>query len=346
MKRKILYVFAMPLWFLIFSTLFSFKVEQIMVPTVTESIPAVTPPSAEATLDLDCLFLDDDGVPVLYQTYEGLAWDSGLRIKLIGPASYNILDDHISCGALERVVRYATKDPIVGERVIVTDQSDKRDDFYLAVCPSGVRLREDLNVNLAAQAKNVLLAEVEQAPSAFMPKQAVSMLFQRQPYEFPDERVYSLQDVEVFFSALPLVALLPGIIVFVTLLWLNSYKLLSDLKKNRVNIIINGCLALSCLLSLAILLHFLQLPSSLLPKDSVVNISYYVREFEEVLSSLHLLAESGVPMAEEAISHAYTSFGAAAGVVLFCALLAIFVPTLEKRPLLSHMAGDNKEKAK
>ena len=332
MKRKVLWVSSLAVWFLIFSTFFSLRVERWMTPIVTECVPTSSQSSTGARLSLDCLFPDEEGLPVLYQTYEGLGWDAGLRVKQASPL-YTVMEDSIAAGGVDRVVQYASKEFTAGERVTVTDLKATREDLYLAVCPTGVRLREDLpeNIEVLAQTENALLARAGQAPQIFMPKQATGELFQRYPFTMPDERVYSLADVDSFFSALPLAALLPGMMVFVLLLWGGSFSFLKDVKNNRVRLLLNGCFMAATLLVLPLLLHFLQFPSSLLPKSSIVEGSHYMREFTEILSSLSHFAAAGVTEAQASLSHAHTMLWVSLGVILLPALLAAAVLVLERR---------------
>lgn len=333
MKRKVLCVSSLAVWFLIFSTFFSLRVERWMTPIVTECVPTSSQSSTGARLSLDCLFPDEEGLPVLYQTYEGLGWDAGLRVKRTAPTVYTVMEDYIVDRGVGRAVQYASKEFTVGERVTVTDLKGDREDLYLAVCPTGVRLREDLpkSVAVLAQTENTLLARAGQAPQIFMPKQAVGELFQRYPFTMPDERVYSLADVDSFFSALPLAALLPGIMLFVLLLWGFSFFFLKDVKKNRSRLLLSGCFVAATLLALPLLLHFLQFPSSLLPKSSIVEVSHYIREFTEIFSSLSHFAAAGVTEAQAVLSHAYTMLWVSLGVILLTVLLAIAVLVLERR---------------
>lgn len=332
MKQKVLWVFSMVLWFLIFSTFFSLRVEQWMTPVVTECIPKTSQNSTKAELELDCLFTDEE-LPVLYQTYEGMDWNEGLRVKLVEATGYTVLEDSIQCGALDRVIQYATRDLKIGEKVTILDVTEKREDIYLVICPTGVRLQENVpeSVEILGQTGNSLLAKDSEAWQVFMPKQAVGRLFQRQPFTMPDERAYSLADVDDFFSVLPLVALLPGTMIFTLLLWLFSFSLLKNSKKNQSRLALNGGFAAAALLVLLLLLHFLQFPSSLLPKDSIVDISHYLQEFTEVFDAVRIFAEAGVHEAQVSLSYANSMLWLALGVVFLCVLLGITVTWAENR---------------
>lgn len=334
MKRYVICAYSMVLWFLIFSTIFSVRVEQLMIPIVTECSPYTSQTSTEAVLDLDCLFQDEEGLPVLYQTYEGLDWDAGLRVKAVSPTVYTVLEDHISCGGLENAIQYSTKELRMGEKIAAANPKETRDDIYLAACPTGVRLREDLPESLAviAQTETALLAEESQAPAIFMPKRAAGGLFQEQPYTLPDERVYSLVDINDFFEQLPIAALLPGILLFVLLLWIFSFPLLKDMKKNRWCLLLRGVLSALTLPAAWLLLRFLNLPSSLLPQNNIVSAAHYIQAFSEIFSNLRFFADASIFAAHASLSHAYRMIFLALGVILLCVISAIFVLFFRRPP--------------
>lgn len=332
MKRKVLWVSSLAVWFLIFSTFFSLRVERWMTPIVTECVPTSSQSSTGARLSLDCLFSDDEGLPVLYQTYEGLGWDAGLRVKRASPL-YTVMEDSIAAGGVDRVVQYASKEFTAGQRVTVTDLKAVREDLYLAVCPTGVRLREDLpsHITLLAQTGHSVLAAAEQAPGVFFPKQAAGELFQQQPFTPPDQRVYSLVEVERFFSALPLAALLPGMLLLAVLLWGASYPLLASGKKYRRQLCFHGCLGAAALAALPLILSQLELPSSLLPQSCIVDFSHYAEEFTEVFSALKELAGSGLIQAQHTLGHCRAMLWSSLGVVALCLLLGAVFLAVEKR---------------
>lgn len=327
MKRKVLWVFTLVFWFLVFSTVFSLRVEQWMTPIVTECVPKTPQNSTQAELELNCLFADNEYFPVLYQTYEGMDWDEGLRVKLVEAAGYTILEDSIQCGALERVVQYATRDLKAGEKVTILDNKETRKDLYLAICPTRVRLQDNLSesIEIVGQTENAVLARSSKSPEIFMPKKAVDTMFYRQPFVMPDEQVYSLVDVDAFFSTLPLVAFLPGISIFVLLLWIFSFFLLKNLRENRNRLAMIAGLSAAALFAVSLLLHFLQFPPSLLPKDSIIDTTFYFQEFTEIFSSLRIFAETGIHEAQVSLSHAHSMLWLALGVVVLCALLGVTV---------------------
>lgn len=326
MKRRTICVSAMVLWLLVFSTVFSFWVEQTMAPIVTECRPYTAQDSTEPRLDLDCLFAGEDGAPVLYQIFDGLGWESGPRIKSAAPSSYEILDSYIVYFGQEPVIQYSTKELRPGEKAIAADKAGSRKETYLGLCPTS-HLRDDLpeNLTVLAQTEGAVLAEELQAPSTFMPKRAVGELFQRQPFALPAEKVYSLVDVEGFFNALPLAALLPSMVLFVLILWVSSFPLLKDLRKNRSRLIMNASLAAAALVVLPVLLNFLRLPPSLLPGDNIADISHYMEEFSEIFESLSIFADAGVSAAQGVLSGAYTMVCISLGIIIISGAAALTI---------------------
>ena len=107
MKRWVLWVSVLAAWFLVFSTLFSLRVEQWMVPSVIVAEPRTE--GFDTVLTLDCLFDTEEGLS-LFAPYEGAAWEAGTRVRIIEPASYQLTQDRIQFrGSL--AVAYATKLP-------------------------------------------------------------------------------------------------------------------------------------------------------------------------------------------------------------------------------------------
>lgn len=324
MKRRIIWVFSMVLWLLIFSSIFSLWVERTMTPIVTECYPDTTESYAEPKLPLDCLFTGEDGEPVLYQIYEGLAWESGTRVKLVPPQSYTVLDEHIIYYGHGPVIRYSTKELQPGEKAVTASGTEGREELYLAIVTEGVSLRDNPGATVLARKDDAILAGEAGAPSVFMPKRAAAKLFWHQTPSLPSGRVYSLVDVEDFFRALPFAAILPGMMMFALILWAMSFPLLRDLMGNRGQLVRNTCFAAALLVPL-VLLNFLRLPPSLLPRDSIVDFSRYLKEFGEIFTHLRHFADAGVTSAQGLLIHAYTQIWIAAGMTALFEALAVFL---------------------
>lgn len=77
MKRRVLCIFVLILWGLVFCTLLSVRIEQLMIPEVVLTQADESEPSPH--IALDSLFFDDTGMH-LYRPREGTGWETGTRI--------------------------------------------------------------------------------------------------------------------------------------------------------------------------------------------------------------------------------------------------------------------------
>lgn len=79
----------MVLWLLTFSTIFSLRVEQWMVPSVTTVEPKFSFANRKGHAPLDCLFETETGSAV-FTVYEGTMWDAGTRARALQPDDYTV----------------------------------------------------------------------------------------------------------------------------------------------------------------------------------------------------------------------------------------------------------------
>ena len=77
MKRRVLCIFVLILWGLVFCTMLSVRIEQLMIPEVVLTQADENEPSPH--IALDSLFFDDTGMH-LYRPREGTGWETGTRI--------------------------------------------------------------------------------------------------------------------------------------------------------------------------------------------------------------------------------------------------------------------------
>ena len=108
-------------------------------------------------------------------------------------------------------------------------------------------------------------------------------------------------------------------ILFTVILWAWSFWLSRDYRKNKKLLIINGGAAAFLLACVPFLLHFITLPSSLLPQYHITDFPHYGRIFSELFNELNRLAVAGSEIAAAAIRQAETS------AVLFFVILALGV---------------------
>lgn len=327
MKKKVLCAFALVLWFLLFSTFFSLWVEQTMVPFVTVTESTLTMDFPKPTLPLDCLIPDEEGVPALYQTYEGTGWEEGPRAALTGPQSYMIdLDKIVLEYGGATYIRYASKPPETGKPVNVLLNPQEEPDILLVLGTEGISsLKEDSpkSCRIIDKTDNALLVSLEKSSFPFLPKKADSDLFEADPFGGSERQLYSLSEFQSFAGGIRFLSLLPSLALMVFLLWLYSCFLIKNAKQNRRALLVNGIFAVASLLSVPWILSALQLPSSLLPRSSITDLSHYAREFGEISSALEGFAAAGNQTAAAALEAAGQSLTGSLAIVLGGVLLAL-----------------------
>lgn len=321
MKKRTAWAFLLTFWLLIFSTVFALRVEKLMIPSVV-----TTSVTSNGTVPSDCIFYNDDGETVLYQTYEGTDWEEGTRVSVVPSDRYTVSDGQIQINSVNPIVRYSSKMPRSGEAVNTVSSRLKRDDTFLAV--GSFNLKENLpeNYTVIGQEGNAVLISAEKVPQTFMSKQAVSELFEGTSAA----KIYSLADVQKFCSGLIILSGVFGIVLGICILWAGSGFMLKSPKKSRCALVVNGSISVIGLVIITVLLQILNLPSSLLPQDSIVDISHYISEFAEIFAALKSLSSS-VPAMEILTKLQTTLWGAIASLIAPMILAEIIIAVQVKR---------------
>lgn len=333
MKRKTLWAFAIILWLLIFSTLFSLWTEQTMVPEVVLTQPNSRIGSRESTLPLDCLTQDEEGNFVIYQMIEGTGWEEGNRAYVLEPRAYSLTPEHIELQySSGTIIRYATKTPRPGELITPLSRRGKRPDQWLVISRGGtIALKEDAEKTypILARTDQAILVSAERASTPFMPGEAMSELFETDPFGTGQKKIYSLAEMQKFAANLQLLALAPGLALLVLILWAYSGALIKSPIKSRAKLLFNGGLSVAALLAIELILRAVSLPSSLLPSQNIVELSHYSGEFSEIFAALHTFAAGGNQIAATALSNAQTALWASLAVMLAGGAMGIAIVAIE-----------------
>lgn len=342
MKKKVLCVFALITWLLLFSTLFSLWSEQAMVPEVILTQPKSQIGSTASTLPLDCMALDADGNSVIFQMIEGTGWEEGNRASLLEPSAYSLTPEEIEVQySSGTIIRYATKTPRSGELVEPLSKRENRPDEWLVVGQEDALALKEGGAEIhgvSAKRNGAMLISVEQAPVPFLPGEAMSGLFEPNPFNVGQRNIYSLTELREFTSSLGLLALAPGLALFVFVLWGYSCALTKRPKRNWKKLAVNGGLSVAALLAVGLILHGVRLPSSLLPSRNIVDVGHYCGEFSEIFAALHTFAAEGNQIAATALSNAQIGLWASlavalAGIVLGAVIVAVEIFVSRKKRL-------------
>ncbi len=351
MKKKTLCAFALIVWFLLFSTFFSLWVEQTMTPWVSATQGRASQDSMKEHLPLDCLTRDEDGVPVLYQTFEGTGWEEGVRVTLFDPQNYQVTPEKIELefGTAAPVVRYSSKPLHLGELIHIIETPQSRADALLVICPEGVPpLKEDApeTYRVVEQTDTALLVACEEASVPFLPKEADSALFETDPFLNENRQAYSLTELQEFTGSLRLLALVCGLVLMTLILWAFSCFLVKDAKRNRKLLIVNGGIALAALAAIPFLLHGTKLPSSLLPRTVIVDFGHYSGELSQIFDALKGFGGEGGQVARQAADRAGQMLFLSLGIALAGIAAGVMIILLEKAALRAKRKPKGRHAAK
>lgn len=237
MKRRVLCIFVLILWGLVFCTMLSVRIEQLMIPEVVLTQADESEPSPH--IALDSLFFDDTGMH-LYRPREGTGWETGTRIYEEEINNYSVGENQLDLKFFGSYVRYASKPLRSGDEISIKSDLENRDDTWLAIFPEGIPQLSGA-LTPTAEAENALLFNVTDTPQPFMADRAKSTILP--VTELANENAgsfYSLSDVKSFLSQLPLLAALLSLSLFVLILWIYSFILSRRAKENRAKLIFHG----------------------------------------------------------------------------------------------------------
>lgn len=284
MKQKALWVFTLVFWLVAACTFFAIKTQEQMTPQVTttqseNSYSSGTP----AKLPLDCLQTDSDGGMHLYEIYEGTGWEAGVRVREVEGFSLDESNVLLENGGWGEYVQYASKPLTNGELVDVIRGNSKEPSQWLAVFPENVPDLGDLGsgIEVAAQDENTVLLSVESDVQPFMEGRAKSTV-----PALEGARVYCLSDMDQFLGNFVCSSLLLAIFAIVFTLWGYAwYENQFDKRYPRMWPMSLG-IGIALLGGIAAVLHFVSLPSSLLPPEHITDLGYYFYEFGQFFEAL------------------------------------------------------------
>lgn len=327
MKRRVVCAFSLLFWLILLCTVFSARVEQLMMPVVEIEEFGVSGP--DVSISADALFYDESGAH-LYGVSPGFGWESGMRVYEASADSYSLSGTRLWNLDMGRYVLYATRAPDLGGLVEIREEPFLyMDDTWVAVYPDGVTaysLPRD-NMSVSAQTDTALLIAAPGADYPFMADRARTSLEKNKDeayYEEPPNcTVYSLNDLYRFADSLLLLAALAVAVLLSLAVWWRCCGLSRDRKKNRRALLLHiglGALLLVCILLIA---QLVDMPSSLLPKSRITDFGYYATTCSALFSALHALAAQGGAAAGEAVRYAESRVLLASLIVLAGALLSM-----------------------
>lgn len=306
MKKRVLCFLVLVLYLLTACTMLSSKIEEEMATEVTVyQVEAKEAGRYEINLPVRFLFLEDEQINIddlgtrqlgglqdytLYQLEQRKGWESGLRVWEVDRGDYHINPmDSVLSGFDETrpwtFVSCASRHPRPGQAVRVLPDGEIGRDHYLVLYPGIVPTPDRLpeGVTIAAKNDHALLLAMERVPVPFLEKQAKTQLG---ILRTTGCRVFSLHDLDQLLSNLPDLALVGILLAAALILWVQAYRHL----ENRWLLIANAVLGAGSLVVLYWILHWIDLPSSLLPPENILDFGHYSRTLPPLFDALRFFS--------------------------------------------------------
>ncbi len=273
------------------------------------------------TLPKSVLFSDEWGIPHLYKVEEGTGWESGQRVEEV-LTDFKIADNgsvQLSVPSDLWIIASASRRPVPGEAVdTVKPQKPKSaPDQLLFIYPGGipstVSFSGDLTICTSQNGYEKKaafpggFAVLEKSDTAFLArlKNPTAPYFEHRAFGTYDAiagdgwRIYSMETVSAFWEQLPTVALCAMLILCGLVLWL--YTLAISAHTNRPGRLFLFCGIASILLLFALfrILPHIELPSAMLPAESILDFRHYAAELQTLRSGLAPFSDAARRFAQQ-----------------------------------------------
>ena len=272
MKGRKLCFFMGAFWLLVICTILSDSVERQMTVKVQVLETQITMSEGELVLKPYSAEILSNGD--LYEAGEGSEWETGLRAHVIPPEFYITEKDQVLLATNPgdgETILYRTKELFPGTLVQKAVPYQEKEGLYLT---------------LSKEKKPQLFSMTGKEPyMENLQKEELGLL--------PEERLYSMTEMENFSKTFLLLGLLLALLISTLLIWIYSWKLSGNGKKNRIPLLVNGGVLSLLLLGIYKLAETIQMPSSLLPKENILDFGHYKETFGQILGALEQLQQVG-----------------------------------------------------
>ncbi len=299
MKRKVLCVFSLLGYLLLFCSLFApFAQREMALLAEVKNVRA----NENRNVSLSYYSGQWGDKSGLFQVVEGTGWSTGDRADIIPEQYYTMQKGYFSQiaghillhpGTAYQVIVSASRMPQVGDAVEVVELTEHRGEKLIVYTPEGAFQPRPLpnNFTIVQQGEKGMLMDTIGIKMPYLEHLMVQSIESR--IEAEGMRVYSYTDAKNFMAQFPLLALMLGLLLSGIILWGGTCLLT---RKERPawlfwrNI---GAMALTLLLAL-LLTKFIDLPASLMPPKSILDIGHYACEFSNIFTAMESMGNSSL----------------------------------------------------
>lgn len=288
MKRKVLCIFSLIAYLLLFCTCLAPTVErQMAVRADVKVIKAKT--TTNTTLPAYSAQWGD--IQGLFQIVEGSGWNTGSRVAEIPVQYYSNAGGHIILhpGTPYTLILSASRTPKEGDRVEPVETEESPNEKLIVYCPEGIQYVSPLQNNFTVlhQGEKGMLLDTMGIKMPYFEHRMKNALADRIMAE--GLRIYSYSDAEGFLRQLPLAAVPGAVLLFALTVWAGICRIVKKQQPGWLLWMNAGILGLTLLLP-GLVGGKLELPASLMPPDNILNIAHYRQEFSNMFAAL---AEAG-----------------------------------------------------
>lgn len=298
MKKNVLYFLTLCLYLLAACTLLSRKIEGEMATQVLIQEHSVDNRySAGGSMTADALFYVE-GEPMLFEVQEGNGWESGSRLRLLPsdkwewmPAKRPYL--RFAGGRVYHFVETASRTPVEDGLAKAIDSFETGTDTYLLLCPEGLPegWTPPETWQILQENETALLLAVSEVELPFFQHRAK---FRAKLSQEEGIQILSLGEAADFLEQLPGVALTAAVLLLPLILWLLSAGMAANPGKYRVSLVLNGMLAAAALAALPWLLGRFSFPASMLPPESVLDVTWYRSRFAGIFAAMEAFGDTAL----------------------------------------------------
>lgn len=305
MKRKVVCVFSLVLFLIAFCTILSPWVSremqtQVEVKKITGNVTLRNPNVAGSAIR----FQETDDI--LFQIVEGEGWQSGSRVQEVSRWSYQNQHSHVSINAGTKldVILSASRQPVAGQAVEVVEEFTEGEDTFLIVWDKDslfFHTSYPSSFKWIAGNETTILASFHKAKFPYFEHRYLNTVkdlvapttnitidpdtgeLTEEKATAPDVSIFSMTETGQFLESLPYVAGIGMLLIFGIFLWVYGCILSRKGWKKPLR---NVCLGAAALGGLHILLGCIDLPATMLPQKSILDISHYVEKLSLIRREL------------------------------------------------------------
>lgn len=282
MKRKALCILSLIAYLLIFCTCLAPTVEREMA---TLADVKHVKKNTRTNTSLPAYSAQWGKTEGLFQIVEGTGWETGSRVQAIAQHYYSAGAGFLKLhpGTEYTVILSASRTPREGDLVQITESRESPNEQLIVYCPEGVLYMTPLqnNFTVVQQGEKGVLLQTMSIKMPFLEHRMAESLNDRIGAE--GMRIYSYSDAEQFLRALPRIAVVLGMLLLGLCFWGCGCRFSQE---HRISLWINTGLCALLLICLPGIAGAIDLPASLMPTDSILDLGHYFREFSNIFTVL------------------------------------------------------------